>query len=112
MVLQFEPDPDLAPQWQFLLAHLGCTVHVAASLEELVQPAQAQPPVLAVVRSDAADGWAVCRQLQTGIGAPVLALLPPDAVGEPTAALHVLPLPVDPRALREIVHLRMAMMRT
>jgi DNA-binding response OmpR family regulator len=106
MVLLYEPDPDLASLWQFLLERLGCTVRVAQTLDEVAQLAQAQPPALAVVRpGDAADGWAVCQQLQSCIGAPVLGLLPPEALGEPAADLHVLPLPVDPRALREVVQL-------
>jgi DNA-binding response OmpR family regulator len=110
MVLLYEPDPDLAPLWQSLLEHMGCTVRVARSLDEVAQLAQEQRPALAVVRpGDPADGWAVCQQLQSCIGAPVIGLLPPEALGEPVADLHALPLPVDPRALREVVQLLMAM---
>lgn len=106
MVLLYEPDPALAPMWQCLLEHVGCSVRVATTLDEVPPIAQAQPPVLAVVRpGSATDGWALCRQIQAGIGAPVIGLLPPDVAGEPTPDLHVLPLPVDPRALRELVQL-------
>jgi DNA-binding response OmpR family regulator len=110
MVLLYEPDPDLAPLWQCLLGSVGCAVQVATTLDEVTQVAREQPPALAVVRPDMAnDGWAVCQQIRTCLGVPVIGLLPPDATGSPVADLHVLPLPVDPCALREVVQLRVTM---
>jgi DNA-binding response OmpR family regulator len=108
MVLLYEPDPDLAPLWQFLLEHLGCTVRVATTLEEIPPILRAHAPALAVVRPEAGvDGWALCRQIQTRLDVPAICLLPPEALGEPATDLHVLPLPVDPRALRAVVRLLM-----
>jgi hypothetical protein len=76
-------------------------VQVATTFEEVLQLAREHPLALAVVHPDAAnDGWALCRQIQRCIGAPVIGLLPPDAPHEPAADLHVLPVPVDASALR------------
>jgi DNA-binding response OmpR family regulator len=112
MVLLVEPDPDLVPLWQFFFARLGCRVRLATTRAEATQLAQAQPPALALVRPDPASaGWALCRKLQTAIGVPVIGLLPQEARGEPATDLHVLPLPVDLRALREVVQLLMTMSR-
>jgi DNA-binding response OmpR family regulator len=106
MVLLCEPDPDLAPLWQFLLEYLGHSVRTAKTLDEVTRLMQEQRPALAVVSPEpGADGWSICQQIQTHIGAPVIGLLPPAASGEPAAGLHVLPLPVDPHALRTLVQL-------
>jgi hypothetical protein len=51
----------------------------------------------------------VCRQIQAWIGAPVLGLVPPETLGEPVADLYMLPLPVDPCALRKAVRGHLAM---
>jgi DNA-binding response OmpR family regulator len=105
MVLLYEPDRDLAPLFCFLLEHLGRTVHLATTLDEIPPILQAHAPALAVVRPEAGvDGWAVCRQIQTRLGAPVICLLPPNSAAEHTADLHVLPLPVDPGELRAVVN--------
>jgi CheY-like chemotaxis protein len=104
MVLLFEPDPDLAPLWQFLLESLGCTVRLATTLDAALQLAREHAPALAVVRPDAAsDGGTLCQRMQTCIGAPVIGLVPPEAMGDAAPDLQLLPLPVSPRALRELV---------
>ncbi len=104
MVLLFEPDPVLASLFRFLLEHLGCTARVATTLEEVTQLAGASPPTLAVVHpSGTSNAWAVCRQIHTRLGAPVIGLLPPDVSTEPLADLHILPLPVVPATLRQLV---------
>jgi DNA-binding response OmpR family regulator len=104
MVLLYEPDPDLVPQWQYLLESLGHTVEVAATLAAVWERASEQSAALAVVRpAPDVDGWALCQEIQTCIGVPVIGLLPSGVAGEPTADLHVLPLPVAPEALRAVV---------
>jgi DNA-binding response OmpR family regulator len=104
MVLLCEPDPDLASLLCFLLEYLGCTVRLAASLADTEAIAREQTPALAVVRpGTAVDSWAMSRQLPACLGAPVISLLPPDIASEPAPDLYVLPLPLDPSALRELV---------
>jgi DNA-binding response OmpR family regulator len=106
VVLLYEPEPDLAALFSFLLEHVGCTVEVVATLDAATRVAREQVPQLAVVHPEAGvDSWQRCLQVKSVIGAPVIGLLPPDEVREPAADLHVLPLPVDPGALRSLVQL-------
>jgi DNA-binding response OmpR family regulator len=106
MILLYEPDPDLAPLFAFLLEHLGCTVQVATTVADAIQIARQHAPTLAVVRPQAgADGEGWCRHLQRLIGTPVIGLVSPHGEIAPAADLHLLPLPVSPRALRELVQL-------
>jgi CheY-like chemotaxis protein len=104
VILLYEPDAELAPLFRFLLEHLGCTVHVVATLDAATQVASEHAQALAVVHPEAGvDGWQRCLRVKNVIGGPVIGLLLPDAAHEPAADVHVLPLPVDPNALRDLV---------
>jgi hypothetical protein len=104
VVLLYDADPNVAPLIRFLLEYLGCTVRTAATVADAAAIAQEQAPALAVVRPDTAtESWAVCRQIQAHLEAPVIGLVPPDVAGEPSADLYLLPLPLVPSTLRELV---------
>jgi DNA-binding response OmpR family regulator len=105
VILLYERDPDLAQLWSFLLEHLGYAVEAVDQLDAARLSARTAPVDLAVVRlDDAATAYQACQQIRGTIGAPVIALLP-DASADLGDGVHILALPVAPRALRALVQM-------
>jgi DNA-binding response OmpR family regulator len=103
VVVLYAPDPDFAHVLQFLLEHAGFTVQTATDMQTVATLAADRPALTLVDAGETSDPWALCGQMHRLTGSPVICLVPADAPPTPEPALHAVPAPVSPRALRTLV---------